>query len=129
MKLVASLYGLPPRVLPAIQATEGGGVGMVSPNANGTEDFGVMQINTIWIQPLARYTGLHPSVIRSRLRDEACFNIAAAGVIYRHYLDQASGDVMVAIGNYHSHTPPRHHAYRLRVIASANRLFMIPKVP
>jgi len=123
MSLVASIYNLPPRVLPSIQATEGGVAGLTMRNANGTEDLGVMQINTLWLEPLARYTGLSPSGVRERLLARPCFNIAAAGAILRHYLDRAGGDVMTAIGNYHSHTPPLHAAYRLKVVASATRLF------
>ena len=123
MSLVASIYGLPPRVLPSIQATEGGRPGLSMLNANGTEDLGVMQINTIWVEPLSRYTGLPAQAVRDRLLSQPCFNIAAAGAIFRHYLDRAGGDVMVAVGNYHSHTPPRHFAYRSKVMASASRLF------
>ena len=123
MSLVASIYSLPPRVLPSIQATEGGVPGLAVRNTNGTEDLGVMQINTLWLDPLSRYTGLPRAEVRERLLSQPCFNIAAAGAILRHYLDGAGGDVMAAIGNYHSHTPPLHAAYRLRVIASATRLF------
>ena len=36
MALVASIYHLPPRVLPSIQRIEGGRPGLVSPNANGS---------------------------------------------------------------------------------------------
>ena len=123
MSLVASIYGLPPRVLPSIHATEGGVPGLAVRNTNGTEDLGVMQINTLWLEPLARYTGLPHADVRNRLLSRPCFNIAAAGAILRHYLDRAGGDVMTAVGNYHSHTPPLHAAYRLKVIASAARLF------
>lgn len=123
MSLVASIYGLPPRVLPSIQATEGGSPGLAIRNTNGTEDLGVMQINTVWLDPLARYTGLSHAEVRDRLLIRPCFNIAAAGAILRYHLDRSGGDVMTAVGNYHSHTPPLHSAYRLRVIASAARLF------
>ena len=82
-----------------------------------------MQINTLWLGPLSHYTGLPHKEVRYRLLTQPCFNIAAAGAILRHYLDRAGGDVMVAIGNYHSHTPLLHSAYRLRVTASAAKLF------
>ena len=58
MALTAAVYHLPPRVLPAIQSVEGGRVGLVHVNRDGSEDLGVMQINTLWIGPLARRTGL-----------------------------------------------------------------------
>lgn len=126
MALVASIYGLPPRVLPSIHAVEGGRPGTVSRNGNGTEDLGVMQVNTIWLPALSAYTGLPQTVLRQRLVGEACFNIAAAGAIMRLYLDQAGGNLMQAVGNYHSHTPPLHRAYQDRVMAAARRLFLAP---
>jgi hypothetical protein len=54
MALVASVHHLPPRVLPSIQAVEGGAVGSVSANTDGSSDLGVMQVNTLWLRPLAR---------------------------------------------------------------------------
>jgi hypothetical protein len=128
MALVAQLYALPPRVLPSIQAVEGGAPGVVSRNANGTEDLGVMQINTLWLDPLARYTRLDPAVVRERLIARPCFNVAAAGAILRYYLDAAGGDLMRAVGDYHSHTPPLHQAYVAKVLDSATRLFVRPPV-
>lgn len=49
MTAAAAFYHLPPRALPAIHAVEGGAVGVVSHNTNGSDDLGVMQINTIWL--------------------------------------------------------------------------------
>lgn len=123
MALVAQLYGLPPRVLPAIQAVEGGRPGLVSRNANGTEDFGIMQINTIWLPVLARYSKLPEARVREKLLGNACYNIAAAGLILRTYLNETGGDLMRAVGNYHSHTPALHQTYRDKVTRSAARLF------
>lgn len=129
MALVAHLYSLPPRVLPSIQAVEGGAPGVVSRNANGSDDLGVMQVNTLWLSPLSRYTGLDPATIRARLISRPCFNIAAAGAIFRYYLDQDGGDVMRAVGDYHSHTPLLHNAYAAKVLGAATRLFVRPIRP
>ena len=126
MALVASIYGLPPRVLPSIHAVEGGQPGTVSRNNNGSEDLGVMQVNTIWLPALSAYTRLPQASVRERLVGNACFNIAAAGAIMRSYLDEAGGNLMQAVGNYHSHTPPLHRAYQDRVLAAARRLFERP---
>ncbi|MBV8094614.1 MAG: lytic transglycosylase domain-containing protein [Acetobacteraceae bacterium] len=123
MALVASIYGLPPRVLPAIQAVEGGRPGTVHSNGDGSADFGVMQVNTRWLQPLSRYTGLSVDVVRSRLILDPCFNIAAAGAILRTYLEEANGDLMQAIGYYHSHTHELGLAYQNRVLGAAAAMF------
>lgn len=123
MALVAQIYGLPPRVLPAIQRVEGGSPGVVHVNQNGSADLGVMQINTIWLPYLARYTSLSPAEVQTRLLTRTCFNIAAAGLIMRIYLDETGGDLMRAVGNYHSHTPALNQSYQARVLRSASVLF------
>ncbi len=123
MALVASVYHLPPRVLPAIQAVEGGAVGRVSHNADGSDDFGVMQVNTVWLAPLARVSRLEVGEVRRRLVADACFNIAAAGLIMRVYLNETHGDLMRAVGDYHSHTAALNRDYQARVLAAARRLF------
>jgi soluble lytic murein transglycosylase-like protein len=129
MALVASTYQLPPRVLPSIQAVEGGRVGLARSNTNGSQDLGVMQINTLWIRPLARHAGLPEDEVRERLLHDACFNIAAAGLILRIYMQEAQGDLMRAIGYYHSHTPDRHFGYRAKVTDAAQRLFAPRPLP
>ncbi len=82
-----------------------------------------MQVNTIWLPALSTYTGLPREVVRARLIAQPCFNIAAAGAILRSYLDEARGELMPAIGFYHSHTPVLHQRYRDLVTAAASRLF------
>ncbi len=123
MALVASIYHLPPRVLPAIHGVEGGWPGAVNENSNGSQDLGVMQVNTRWIPALAHYTGQPEPFVRQQLLMHACYNIAASGLILRTYLDETHGDLMRAIGNYHSHTPPLNSAYQAQVMQSARSLF------
>ncbi len=126
MVLVAAWNRLPPRVLPAIQAVEGGRIGLAHPNNDGSEDLGVMQVNTRWIAPLARAIGTPEPVIRGRLIDDACYNIAAAGVIMALYLAEEKGDLMRAVGDYHSHTPALNQAYQEQVMAAARTMFVRP---
>ncbi len=123
MALVAQIYSLPPRVLPSIQAVEGGGPGVTHRNANGSSDLGVMQINTLWLPALSRYTRLDRAEVQDRLLHQACFNIAAAGLIMRTYLDETRGELMSAIGNYHSHTPVLNQGYQIKVRQSAAAMF------
>jgi hypothetical protein len=129
MGLVASIYHLPPRVLPSIQAVEGGSPGLVHRNTNDSQDLGVMQVNTIWLWPLARYTHTAVDTVYARLRDEPCYNVAAAGAIMRSYLNETHGDLMQAVGNYHSHTPALNVAYQVLVTQSAQRLFVPGSAP
>lgn len=123
MALVAQVYGLPPRVLPSIHAVEGGAPGVEHRNTDGSVDLGVMQINTLWLPVLARYTRLDPATVRAQLLQRPCFNIAAAGLIMRTYLDETRGDLMQAIGNYHSHTPLLNQTYQVKVRTAAAAMF------
>jgi len=126
---VAQFNALPPRVLPVIASVEGGRVGSVHRNTDGSEDLGVMQVNTRWIPPLVTYVGRPAGEIRDRLMNDACFNIAAAGAILRVYLNETRGDLMLAIGNYHSHTPTLNQAYQQLVTGAAWRMFPAHATP
>jgi hypothetical protein len=123
MVTVATYYHLPPRVLPSIHAVEGGFVGAVHANSDGSQDLGIMQVNTRWIIRLAEAARSTPDVVRFRLINDGCFNIAAAGAIMRTYLNEAQGNLMLAVGYYHSHTPTLNLDYQNRVLASAYQLF------
>ncbi|MDA8253082.1 MAG: lytic transglycosylase domain-containing protein [Rhodospirillales bacterium] len=123
MTLVAATLHLPPRVLPSIQRVEGGTVGRISRNANGTADLGVMQVNTVWLRPLARISRLPEAEVERRLVADACFNISAAGLILRLHLAERRGDLMRAIGDYHSATPALNARYQARVLQAARALF------
>lgn len=127
MLAVSTELHLPPRVLPAIQAVEGGRVGFSRANANGSEDLGLMQVNSLWLPLLARHAGVAQDAVRTRLVYDGCFNIAIAGAIMRLYLRESRGDLLAAVGNYHSHTPLRHQAYQQRVIGAAIRMFETPR--
>jgi hypothetical protein len=117
--LVSAFYQLPPHVLPSIAIVEAGRPGFATANKDGSADLGVMQINTLWIAPLALHTRQPESAVRHRLLHEPCFNIAAAGAIMRIHLNEAKGDLMRAIGNYHSQTPALNRSYRLKVLEAA----------
>ena len=124
MLAAAMFYHLPPRVLPSIQAVEGGRPGLVHRNADGSDDLGVMQVNTLWIGPLSRYAHLSAEETRRQLTENACFNISMAGAIMQLYLYQAHNNLMVAVGYYHSHTAELNIAYRLEVLRAANEMFV-----
>ena len=119
MLAVSQFYHLPPRVLPSIQVVEAGRPGTVSRNFNGTADLGVMQVNTLWVPQIARAWHMAPHTVAGRLINDPCFNIAAAGAIMRIYLDESRGNVVRAVGYYHSHTPERANWYQVRVIRAS----------
>lgn len=127
MLAVSQFYHLPPRVLPSIQVVEAGHPGTISRNLNGTADLGVMQVNTRWLPHIARAWHMTPRTVASRLINDPCFNIAAAGAIVRIYLDETHGNVVEAVGYYHSHTPELANWYQIRVIRASFVLFGRPE--
>jgi hypothetical protein len=123
MLVVAATAALPPRILPVIQQIEGGSVGTVHENANHTQDYGIMQVNSIWLPALAARAHFSDSEAKAKLISDPCFNIAAAALILRVYLDQSHGQWLIAIGDYHSHTPALNNAYRTLAENTAGHLF------
>ncbi|MBS1038678.1 lytic transglycosylase domain-containing protein [Gluconobacter cerinus] len=119
-------YRIPPRVLPAIQRVEGGVMGKVSQNKDGSVDIGLMQINSRWILPISSMLHQSPAQIATRLALEPCFNVAAAAMILRTALDNEHGNLMRAIGDYHSRTVPLNMAYQRKVLAAATELYVRP---
>ena len=129
MVAAATDYRLPVHALPAIQAAEGGYIGAVRADTDGSHDLGLMQVNSRWILPLARVMNLPPQTVTVRLILSPCFNIACAAVILRGYITETHGNVWQAIGDYHSHTPGLNTAYRFRVLQESMRLPPIPSAP
>ena len=123
MLLAAAVYHLPPRALPVIARIEGGAIGMVRPDPNGTSDFGIMQVNSVWLPILAQRARLSVAATRARLIGDACFNIAAAALILRADINHDQGNFMRGLGDYHSVTPALNAGYRRRAVAAARRLF------
>jgi hypothetical protein len=123
MAAAAAFYHLPPRVLPSIQAVEGGQIGTVHMNNNGTADLGVMQVNTIWVHQLAAATKATPQIVETHLLYDPCFNIQSAAAILQVYLVESHGNLLTAVGLYHSHTPALRDLYMSQVLRSAETLF------
>ncbi|OUI84191.1 lytic transglycosylase [Gluconobacter sp. DsW_056] len=129
MLAAAIRYDLPPRVLPAIWEVERGAIGLVHHNTNGSDDLGLMQINTQWVGLLSQITRMPATQTAARLVSDGCFNIAASALILRSYLNQTHGNLLEAVGDYHSHTPQLNSAYQKRVLQQARRLFAAGNSP
>ena len=125
----AALQHVPPGVVLGIIRTESGWNGASIRNTNGSHDLGIMQVNgRTWVQVLAREefgetTASADAVIRQMLRYDDCFNINVGTWIFGMYLDQAAGNVILAVGWYNSHDPVSMHAYQRRFRASFLDLF------
>jgi soluble lytic murein transglycosylase-like protein len=96
--IAAKYHGLNPYLLHAIAVQESGlnPLARSRPNANGSVDIGLMQINSSWLPTLRSRFGIH----RSHL-DHPCINLdVGAWILYENF--RAMGYTWRAIGAYNA---------------------------
>lgn len=125
----ASLYHEPPAVLLILLNVEGGTLGAVSRNTNGTVDIGPMQVNQLWIPKLADHWRAAPQSTYEALRDNFCANVEAGAWILRQGLDRAHGNFWGGVGYYHSYDPVYQDSYLRSVLNQALRLEKMAQLP
>jgi hypothetical protein len=125
----ASLYHEPPAVLLILLNVEGGTLGAVSHNTNGTVDIGPMQVNQLWIPKLVDHWQADPQSTYLALRDNFCANVEAGAWILRQGLDKAHGDFWGGVGYYHSYDPVYQDTYLRSVLKQALRLEKMAQLP
>jgi len=123
----ASVYREPPAVLLILLNVEGGTLGAVSHNTNGTVDIGPMQVNQLWIPKLSAHWRADPESTYEALRDNFCANVEAGAWILRQGLDRAHGDFWGGVGYYHSYDPVYQNVYLRSVLTQALRLEQMAK--
>lgn len=102
-------YKVPPMLLQAIAWVESRyDKNANNHNTNGSIDMGVMQINSLWLEPLAEYG------IEKKHLYNACFNINVAAWILRKQINEV-GYNWQAVAHYHSRTPERGESYARKV--------------
>lgn len=110
----AKLYNVPPTLLSAVLRTEGGRVGEVHYNNNGSYDIGPAQINSIWLPTLAK-----SGITRDMLLNNACLNITVGAWILGNAMVGANVQNPALfwqhVGDYNSHTPLWNQKYALKV--------------
>ena len=116
----AMTYELPPPLLTAVMAVEGGEVGQWRENSNGSYDMGPMQINSLWVDELAGRLDLSSADVTLRLVYDPCFNVGvAAWILSGHITDTDS--YWQGVARYHSRTPELGRAYAERVLEAFRR--------
>ncbi len=113
---------VPREILYAIGVVEGGKVGDIVYNKNGSYDLGVFQINSHWLGLLAGLYRTDRATIEDHLRWNGCFSAAmAAWVLHKKILD-VGGDFWRGVGNYNSANPPYHDHYLGKVVSRVRLL-------
>ncbi|MFP6557435.1 lytic transglycosylase domain-containing protein [Paraburkholderia sp. B3] len=79
-------------------------------NANGSTDYGVMQINSVHLPTLAQY-GISQSTLM-----EPCKNVYIAAWHLRQQMNKY-GNTWAAVGAYHSETPTQRDRYAQQIAA------------
>lgn len=118
----AGAHRLAPAILAVLLGMEGGTLGRVSRNTNGTVDIGPMQVNSTWVPQMAGRWNTTPEAAYAALRDNLCANLEGGAWILRAALDEAKGDFWSGVGIYHSHTPQHQQRYLRGVLGWARRL-------
>ncbi|MDD3444789.1 MAG: lytic transglycosylase domain-containing protein [Zavarzinia sp.] len=120
----SQLYGVPPAGILAVMRAEAGRLGAVSENRNGSRDIGPMQVNSLWLAPLADGWGVDEATAEAALRDRPCTNIAVGTWILADCIRRRDGDFWAGVGCYHAPgDADRARAYAGRVAGKAIDLF------
>ncbi|MGH8159369.1 MAG: lytic transglycosylase domain-containing protein [Rhodanobacter sp.] len=110
-------------IIRAVLRTEGGSVGRVSWNSNGTYDIGPMQINSSHLAELAHY-GITEAVL---LKNE-CLNVYIGTWMIKKEIVSAP-DLWTGLGNYHSHSSTYNADYQWKVWRRLQQVRMLAKEP
>lgn len=123
--MASQTYQVPPQVMVGILHVEGGRIGQEVGNSNGTYDLGPMQVNTLWLNDLARYWNVDRQTARRWVRDDGCVNVHVAAWILRQKLDEAGGNLFYGIARYNSATPGIGTTYAYKVVRAMERQGLI----
>jgi len=108
-------YAVPASLIMAIIFVEGGKNGLASSNRNGTYDYGVMQINSVWLPQIYSQFGYD----RYDLQYDPCKNVdAGTWILKQNLLNNYKQPLMRIIGDYHSHTPNLNYIYSVQVLSA-----------
>ncbi|MBN2654905.1 MAG: lytic transglycosylase domain-containing protein [Nitrospirae bacterium] len=103
----AKTNNLSPELLKGIAQVESGmNQKAVNINRNGSQDLGLMQINTFWIKPL--------SLDRQRLITDACYNTMTGASILKKCINR-HGYTWKAVGCYNAVSEPKQQAYSWKI--------------
>jgi len=112
----ALLYHVPAKLIIAVLQTENGNAGKITYNKNGTYDIGPMAINSIWLPELKKR-----GIKEDTLQNDICTNITTGTWILSKKIAEED-NVMVGIGDYHSHSFKLNQSYSVKVKKHINYL-------
>lgn len=112
----AAHYGAHPDIIRAVVRTEGGKVGKIRYNKDGSFDMGPMQINSVHLPELAKY-----GITQTSLTNDECLNIHI-GTYYLQKHIVTAPHFWNGVGRYYSKTPTKNVSYQHRVWSNLEKL-------
>lgn len=112
----AVVYHVPATLILAVIKKENGRNGQAVKNKNGTYDYGVMQINDIWLPKISAY-----GYTKTDVQYNACKNVFVGTWVLAQSISQGQ-DVWHGVGNYHSHTLAFNKAYKKSISVTYAKL-------
>ncbi len=109
INIAAVTYHVAPTVILSVLNAEGGRVGMAKPNANGTYDYGPMQINSIWLNKIKPY-----GYTREAIQYDPCINVAIGTWILSNRIGE-SHNFWKGAAAYHSYTTELNQNYQVKI--------------
>lgn len=107
----ARRYQLPIALLKGILATEGGHIGTIHWNGNGSYDMGIAQVNSIWL-PQLEAAGITPDMVIN----DGCLNVTIGAWILAQDMQGADpskpAQFWQHVGDYNSQTPLFNQRYQ-----------------
>ena len=117
----AIAYHVPVPIILSVMKQEGGKNGQAIRNKNGTIDYGILQINSIWLPKIAAY-----GYTKEDIQYNACKNmLVGVWIIAQNMASNPS--VWKAIANYHSRTPVYNHRYQKKIYSHYKQIFFALK--
>lgn len=109
-----------PLMIKVVLGTEGGQIGTIRKNSNGSYDLGPMQVNTTHLVDVYQRFGYTAKDLVYNL----CKNMMVGAWQLNKHLEENEGKAWVAIGNYHSKTPSKRRIYLQKAVATLERLMI-----
>lgn len=117
INVAAITYHVPATLILSVIQKENGRNGQAVKNkSNGTYDYGVMQINDIWLSKIAAF-----GYTKNDIQYNACKNVFVGTWILAQSIAEGK-DVWRGVGNYHSHTFMYNYVYKKSIYATYNKL-------
>lgn len=107
-------YNIPADILLAISTIENGQVGVGYKNKNGSIDYGIMQINSVYIQELRdKYNII---VTPAEISAPTCKQFDIAAFKIKEHLKNDTGSFLERVAMYHSKSEDLNRVYQTKLI-------------